>query len=210
MFAIDEFHQGNCLPVPLAARNGWIAAYGFSVPDIAHDAAFSSNADIRANCEMIADGGLSAYHYAVAKCGAASDSRLSGQHAVTADADVMANLDQIIDHGPCADYRIVKRTPIDGRIGANLHIVFDDDPAELRHAEQFLWSHDEAKARTTDAGVRINVHARADERTGDTGVCAYPAIVADYDTIVDDSITIDVTALADMCVATDRNARADF
>ena len=40
---------------------------------------------------------------------------------------------------------------VDGRIGADLDVVLDDDPADLRHLEVALAAHGEAEAVLADA-----------------------------------------------------------
>ena len=56
-----------------------------------------------------------------------------GDYAIAADADVMGDLHEIVDLGALADDRIGHGAAIDGGVGADLDIVLDDDPADLRH-----------------------------------------------------------------------------
>ncbi len=43
----------------------------------------------------------------------------------------MADLDEIVDLGAASDARFFEAGAVDGRIGADFDIVFDDDDAEL-------------------------------------------------------------------------------
>jgi len=54
-------------------------------------------------------------------------------HNDTAPAkeDVVPDLHQIIETRASADHRVSHRSPVNRRIGANLHIVFQNYPAEL-------------------------------------------------------------------------------
>ena len=46
----------------------------------------------------------------------------------------MGNLDQVIDFRTAADDRLAEASPVDGRVGADIHIVFEDNITNLRDA----------------------------------------------------------------------------
>jgi hypothetical protein len=58
---------------------------------------------------------------------------LRGEQHVLAEHDAVAHLDEVIELRPGLDPRLADGRPIDGRVGANLDIVFDHDRARLRN-----------------------------------------------------------------------------
>src|SRR4029077_403497 len=76
---------------------------------------------------------LTANHDTVAKLGAAGDADLGYEDTTAPDLHVVPDLNQIINHRAGADDRIRAGTPVDRGIGADFHVILDDDPAELRH-----------------------------------------------------------------------------
>jgi len=75
------------------------------------------------------------------------------------DNDVVPDLHQIINFGSQADGSILKRSSVDGRIGADLRIIRDQEAANLRNLKVALATHRKAEA------VPANTH---------TGVPDYP------------------------------------
>ena len=54
---------------------------------------------------------------------------------MAANDDVVADLHEIVDLRALADHRVAVCAAIDGHAGADLDVVLDDDPADLRHFE---------------------------------------------------------------------------
>ena len=63
---------------------------------------------------------------------AARDTHLRGEKRTAPDAHAVRDLDEIVDLRPRADPGFADRRTIDRRIGADLHVVLDDDIADLR------------------------------------------------------------------------------
>ena len=57
--------------------------------------------------------------------GAAGDADATGQRAVGADADVMRDLNLVVQLDPVLDHGIFQRAAIDGGVGADLDIIAD-------------------------------------------------------------------------------------
>ena len=57
---------------------------------------------------------------------------MRNDHTMAADDDVVPDLDEIINFRALADDRILKGAAVDGRVGPDLDVVLDDDPADLR------------------------------------------------------------------------------
>src|SRR5262249_44474079 len=56
---------------------------------------------------------------------------LGSNNTVAPDDNVMSNLNKIVDLCPLADDSILQRAPVDGCVGANFHVVLNDDAAGL-------------------------------------------------------------------------------
>ena len=57
---------------------------------------------------------------------------------MAADHDVVGDLHQVVDLGALADHRVRQRAPVDRGVGADLHVVADDDAADLGHLHAAL------------------------------------------------------------------------
>src|SRR5437667_11036281 len=63
---------------------------------------------------------------------AARDPALGDDPAMPADHGVGADLHQVADAGPFADDGVASIAAVDGRAGADLHVILDDDAAGFR------------------------------------------------------------------------------
>ena len=122
--------------------------------------------------------------------------------------DVVPDLDEIINFRALADDRVLKGAPIDGRIGADLDVVLDDDPADLRHLEVPAGAHGEAEAVLADAHARMDDDPVADEGMGDGRQGADVAVAADGDAVADHGAGGDARAAPDAGLGGDDGARA--
>ena len=68
--------------------------------------------------------------------------------------DVVPDLHEIINFRAFADHRILERAAVDAAVGADLHVVLDDHPADLRHLEVAPGAHGEAEAVLADPHAR--------------------------------------------------------
>ncbi len=73
---------------------------------------------------------------------------------MTADDDVVGDLDEIVDLGPLADDRVAIGAAIDRRSGADLDVVLDDHAADLRRLEMPAGTHREPESVLTDVRRR--------------------------------------------------------
>src|SRR5262245_46609925 len=101
------------------------------------------------------------------------------------DHDVVPYLHEIINFRALADHCILKCTAIDGRIGANLNVVLNDDAADLGHLEVTLRSHGEAEPVLPNAGPGMDDDPVADEGMREGRLRADEAIPANSATIAD-------------------------
>ena len=107
--------------------------------------------DERPGVDRVGDAGLRRGNHALADRDVAGHADLPGQrhvvfnrhtarHAdlrrqqhVAADGDAVRDLHEVVDLGAGADARLANGGTIDGRVGADLDVVFDDDAADLRN-----------------------------------------------------------------------------
>ena len=83
----------------------------------------------------------------------------SGHGAVVTYLDVVANLDQIIQFHAIANNSAVQRSPIDGGVGANFHIIAQGYTTQLRNAMPHAFFVSEAKTIRTDNRTTENMAA---------------------------------------------------
>ena len=97
----------------------------------------------------------------------ARDTDIAGDQAMPPDDDVVADLDQIVDLGAFADDRIAVAAAVDRRVGADLDVVLDDDPADLRNLQMSGPAGNIAESVLADADARVEDDAIADQRVDD-------------------------------------------
>src|SRR5262249_11256577 len=130
---------------------------------IAHDTALRGDPRAAADHEMPDKAALTTDHHPVAKLGAAGNTHLGYQDAPSTILHVVPDLHEIINHGAGADHRIRAGAAIDGGVRADLHIILDDDPAELRHLYDARGIGREAEPVLADAHARQQMDPGADE-----------------------------------------------
>ena len=132
-------------------------------------------------------------------------------------ADAVRDLDEVVDLRAGANARFADRRAIDRRVGADLHVVFDDDVGVLRNLEmRAVGLLGEAEAVAADDGAVLDDDAVADDdalanrhvRVHDA-VVADPRAGADGDVRIDDRPRADRRARADGDERADRHVRAD-
>src|SRR5579864_8181308 len=120
------------------------------------------DAHVVRDSDLPADDDIILYHCA------AGETCLRRDHHVFADIDVVSHMHQVIDFCAAANAGDLERAAIDGGIGANLHIIFDDKPSDLRKlfvAAGFRVS-DVAEAVASKHGSRMNHNPVAELRAG--------------------------------------------
>src|SRR5262249_34541791 len=150
--------QHRRLPVPLLDRDGRIPRNYCPRRDVVDHAAAAGELGAGADDDMVGNAAGAADDGAVLDGDGTGAARLSADDAGTADLHVVADLDQVIDHRPVADPCVAQRTAVDGGVGAELDIVADHHPAELRYAAQPFRAGHEAEALGADDGAGIDMH----------------------------------------------------
>src|SRR5204862_7617989 len=132
------------------------------------------------------------------------DPYLRHEQAVLADLHPVADLHEVVDLRPLADDRVAERPAVDGRVRADLDVVLDAHPAELRHLVMPPSLGGEAVAVAADHDAAVEDAAPADGR----------ALVdrderIDRRAVADRAVRLDGDALVDRHAVADRDAVAD-
>src|SRR5215470_10058491 len=125
---------------------------------------------------MIVDADAGAKDHEIAKRDASGNAGLGDQNAMAADHHIVAHLDQVVDLGSLAYDCIPDGAAVDRGAGADLDIVLDDDPPDLRHLEMARRAHDVAEAILSDPAARVNDDPVADQRMQHRGAGADRAV----------------------------------
>src|SRR6202171_4983322 len=128
---------------------------------------------------MVGEANLPAHHDVIPHGAAAGYTGLRDEHAVPSDGGVVSDLHQIVDLGALADDGISGRAAVDGRIGADLHVVLDDDAAGLRNLLMSPRARQIAEAVLPDTDTRMDDDAIADQGMLDRRAGADGAVAAD-------------------------------
>src|SRR6185312_6970858 len=113
---------------------------------------------------------------------AAGEAGLRHDDAVLADNHVVADLDEVIDLGPGADDGVAHTAAVNVGAGADLHVVADDDPADLRDFDMPLLGRDVAETVLADMAAGMDDDAVAQNRVRHRTVRPDGAVAPDPDT----------------------------
>ena len=81
---------------------------------------------------MVRDADLPGEDHTAPDPARARDADLGDDDRVLADLDVVRDLHEVVDLGAAPHDRVAEHRAIDRRVGADLHVVLDEDPAHLR------------------------------------------------------------------------------
>lgn len=154
---------------------------------------------------------------AISDQGSAGDAGERHNEAVLADDDVVRDLHQVVDLSAPLDHRRTAHAPIDGDVGADLHIVFDDHRADVRHFMLLAAHRHVAETVGADDRSRVDDHVLADGHPVhhryvgiENTPVADPAIGAHDDPGAQDDAVSDDGAGTDDHVGLDRHVFADL
>src|SRR6476469_1306511 len=86
-----------------------------------------------------------AQHNKILKSRTARNSGLSNDNAMSADAHIVAYLNQVVDLGALSDDRVADSAAVYGCPSANFNVILNDNPADLRHFEMSAAAHHKAE-----------------------------------------------------------------
>jgi hypothetical protein len=139
-----------------------------------------------------------------------SNAGLGHDDATPAEHNVMSDLHNIIETRTGADYRVSHRPSIDGRVGADLDIVFENYATKMGSRQKPGCGRAKSESFLPDPRTGIDVHARAQYRVTQAGVGADPAIPADDNAASNHRTRSDPAARADLRPGLNYTQRADF
>ncbi len=87
----------------------------------------------RTDCDVPIDAGLPANHHEISDCRTAGYAHLSHDQAPATDIYVVPDLHLVVDLGALPDRRVAAGAAVDRRGCADLDIVLNHDPSDLRH-----------------------------------------------------------------------------
>ena len=156
--------------------------------DVCNDPSLRRDLRCRADREMTGQSGLATDADEIAKLGRARNAHLGNDQTMPSNSDIMGDLDEVIDFRALANDRVARRATIDRRIGADLHVILDNDATDLRHFQMAAPPRSEAETVLPDRGAGMNDHAIADQSVGDRGAGADRAVPANPHLRTDDGI----------------------
>lgn len=113
--------------------------------------------------------GAAADQAVAANAGATGYRRAAGHGRVRADADVVCDLDLVVETHIFFKHGVAQRAAIDGGVGTDLAVVADDHATQLRHFQPLAAIHGQAEAVGANDRAWMDQHARADPHAGDQG-----------------------------------------
>ena len=161
-----------------AHRTRWLATPERTGRNVPGDATERRQLCPVADRHMTVDAGRPANHDPISNGGAARDSDLGDDDAMSANADIVGNLHQIVDLGALADDRVVERPSVDCGVRADFNVILDDDPADLRDLFQTPRARSIAETILADAHTGMDDDIVADQRVLDCGSMADVTIPA--------------------------------
>src|SRR3954471_25065427 len=166
--------------------------------DIRHDAAAARDHRARADRDIVGDSDAASHHHVIPDRAASRDAGMRRKHAMPPDLDVVRDLDEVVDLAALPDHSVPDGAAVDGRIGADLDAVHDDDPSDLRNLAVAGCARHEAKAVLPDTRARVDDYAVADQCMHDGAARA------------DDAVATNVHVRSNHCGWADHGAGADL
>jgi hypothetical protein len=163
-----------------------------------------TDAQMSSHCSLAAD-----LNEILQYCGT-GDPNLCDDDAATSQTDIVSDLNQIIEPRAGTDDGVMRGSSVDGGIGANLHIVSDDDAAELRDTQKSRFGGGEAEAFLANPSAWVDVNACTQQGVAQAGMGADPAIGTNCYTAANRYERTDATARADLSTSFDDDVGTDF
>src|SRR5260221_5368718 len=177
---------------PLLIFKRWNAGVNGFGRDVARNTAFGGDDGAIADFLMAGGADLPGEDAAFADDGRTGESALAAEHGVRADFAGVTNQHKVIDFCTTADAGFANSGAVDGRVGLDFHVVFQDGRAGLGNfvpGAVFLFG--EAEAIGADDHSVLEQHAIADAAVfPDNGMGVGEEIVADSDSTIDGNKTV--------------------
>ena len=200
-------------------RKGWRAKEHLArLADISDHATLGADGRVVGDVQMPRYADLAGEDAVLAYFGGAGDSALGGHHGVVADLDIVGDLAEVVDLDPVADDRGFHLGLVDGRPGADLDIVADDDIADVldllpspvreRRVAESVGSDDSVGV---DDHIVADDHSRIDDDSRvDDAMRADHGVVADIDILVDLRVVPHLGVMPDIRMASEIDLLAEL
>ena len=126
------------------------------IRNVAGNKGLRRNLHIAADSQVIEDAALTAHDHVVPPRRRTPDPTLCDYDTILPDIDIVPDLNKIIDFRAAADACDTAASPVDGTVGADFNIVFDNDRSNLRNLAVFAAALEVAEAVRSDRGVGMN------------------------------------------------------
>jgi hypothetical protein len=208
--ALEETGEADRLAMPILDCDRGKSAEDRCRFDVARNAALGGDLRPGTHLNVICDADLTSHHDAVIDHGAPGDTDLAANHAVAPETDVVPNVNEIVENSAQTDHGIAHSTAVNGAVGTDLHLIFNDDAAELKHPCQAIRARHEAEALRTDGYAGLDSDTPADQCMANAGVGSDPGIVAKPNPVAQHRIERDMASIADFGVAPNDGASVDL
>src|SRR5207247_2257406 len=145
-------------------RHGRRAHHLGVVRHIFEHRALGRNLDAVSDLEMARKPALARDGNMIAQLGRTGDTDLRDKQAMLTDFHVVPDLDQVVDFGPLAYYRLAQGRAIDRRPGPDLNVILDPDDSDLRDLVMLAIVHGEAVPIGADDDTGVNDAPATDAR----------------------------------------------
>src|SRR5579871_2904342 len=125
------------------------------------------------------------------------------------NGDIVADLHQIVDFCTFADHRVAVGATVDCAPGTDLHVVLNDDAADLRDLRMGAPSHRITEAILAETAARMNDHPVADQAMQNRALRTDRTVAADAYAGSNDRIGRDDGAGANFSARPDHHARIE-
>jgi hypothetical protein len=116
------------------------------------------------NTDMADRSRLPAHYNEITELSRTGNARLSNDYAMSADHNVVPDLNQIINFGTFSDNRILERASVNGGISAYFNVVLNHHSTNLGNFEMPLLVHGKTKTILSQARARMNDDPITDKR----------------------------------------------
>src|SRR5215471_7930983 len=199
--------QGHHAAKKLTPAHCRIAEPLFAGRHVGHHAAPRPDDCALADCHIVREPNLSGQDDAILDDDAAGDAALRDDDAVATDPHIVSDLYQVVDLGAFADDGIAIGAAIDGGAGADLHVVLNDDAADLQHFAVTACSHHIAESVLANGAAGMNDHAIPDQAIGDGSIGTDAALAANTHVGSNRGAGVDHRAHSNFGARTDNCAR---
>ena len=161
----------------LLDRHRWRATQGQSRRHVRHDTALRRDLDAITNIEVTGQADLPAHGHEITYRRAARNAGHGGDHTTTPQFHVVPDLHQIINPASGTDHGIAHGASVNGRIGADIAIIADQDTPYLGYFYMPARVYRKAETILADPPARVQCHPVANLTMGTLAGTGIPLLL---------------------------------